>query len=68
MSRLKRIAKNQNGVPPLGGFWSKLLIIMALVQAGHGVLAVVDGCTGIEQVSKDLLKAIAPASGSRGQG
>ena len=29
------------GVPPLGGFWSKLLIIMALVQAGHGVLAVV---------------------------
>jgi adenylate kinase len=35
---------------------------------GHGVLAVVDGCTGIEQVSKDLLKAIAPASGSRGQG
>ena len=29
------------GVPPLGGFWSKLLIIIALVQAGHGVLAVV---------------------------
>jgi multicomponent Na+:H+ antiporter subunit D len=28
------------GVPPLGGFWSKLIIIMALVQAGHGVLAV----------------------------
>jgi multicomponent Na+:H+ antiporter subunit D len=29
------------GVPPLGGFWSKLVIIMALVQSGHGVLAVV---------------------------
>ena len=23
------------GVPPLGGFWSKLIIIIALVQAGH---------------------------------
>lgn len=23
------------GIPPFGGFWSKLLIIMALVQAGH---------------------------------
>jgi len=23
------------GLPPLGGFWSKLLIIMAAVQAGH---------------------------------
>ncbi len=29
------------GVPPLGGFWSKLLIIMALVQAKEGTLAVV---------------------------
>jgi len=29
------------GVPPLGGFWSKLLIIMALVQAKEGALAVV---------------------------
>ena len=28
------------GVPPLGGFWSKLIIIIALVQAGHGILAV----------------------------
>jgi len=33
---------------------------------GHGVLVVVDGCTGIEQVSKDLLAAIEPATGSRG--
>jgi len=29
------------GVPPLGGFWSKLLIIMALVQARRPVLAVI---------------------------
>ena len=29
------------GVPPLNGFWSKLLIIVALVQAGHPVYAVV---------------------------
>jgi multicomponent Na+:H+ antiporter subunit D len=29
------------GVPPLGGFWSKLLIIMALVQAGRWPYAVV---------------------------
>ena len=29
------------GVPPLNGFWSKLLIIVALVQAGHPVFAVV---------------------------
>lgn len=29
------------GVPPLNGFWSKLIIIMALVQAGHPVYAVI---------------------------
>jgi multicomponent Na+:H+ antiporter subunit D len=29
------------GVPPLNGFWSKLLIIMALVQAGHPVFALI---------------------------
>jgi multicomponent Na+:H+ antiporter subunit D len=29
------------GVPPLSGFWSKLIIIVALVQAGHTTLAVV---------------------------
>jgi multicomponent Na+:H+ antiporter subunit D len=27
------------GVPPLGGFWSKLIIILACVQAGHPFLA-----------------------------
>ena len=30
-----------SGVPPLNGFWSKLIIIVALVQAGHPVFAVV---------------------------
>ena len=30
-----------SGVPPLGGFWSKLLIIMALVQAKEWTLTVV---------------------------
>jgi multicomponent Na+:H+ antiporter subunit D len=30
-----------SGVPPLGGFWSKLLIIMALVQAKEWTLVVV---------------------------
>jgi multicomponent Na+:H+ antiporter subunit D len=29
------------GVPPLNGFWSKLLIIMALIQAGHPVFALI---------------------------
>ncbi len=27
------------GVPPLNGFWSKLIIIIALIQAGHPVFA-----------------------------
>ncbi|MCX6566839.1 MAG: NADH-quinone oxidoreductase subunit M [Candidatus Aminicenantes bacterium] len=29
------------GVPPLGGFWSKLIIIMALIQSGEWTLAVI---------------------------
>lgn len=29
------------GVPPLNGFWSKLIIIIALIQAGHPVLALI---------------------------
>jgi multicomponent Na+:H+ antiporter subunit D len=29
------------GVPPLNGFWSKLIIIVALVQAGHWGFAIV---------------------------
>jgi len=30
-----------SGVPPLGGFWSKLIIIMALIQSGEWTLAVI---------------------------
>jgi multicomponent Na+:H+ antiporter subunit D len=30
-----------SGVPPLGGFWSKLIIIMALIQSGEWILAVI---------------------------
>ncbi|MHB8054363.1 MAG: complex I subunit 5 family protein [Candidatus Aminicenantales bacterium] len=29
------------GVPPLGGFWSKLVIIIALIQSGETALAVI---------------------------
>jgi multicomponent Na+:H+ antiporter subunit D len=35
------------GVPPLNGFWSKLIIIVALVQAGHPVFAVVAVLTSV---------------------
>jgi multicomponent Na+:H+ antiporter subunit D len=35
------------GVPPLNGFWSKLLIIIALVQAGHPVYAVIAVLTSV---------------------
>ena len=30
-----------SGVPPLNGFWSKLIIIIALVQAGHPIFALI---------------------------
>ena len=29
------------GVPPLGGFWSKLIIVIALIQAHHWVFALI---------------------------
>jgi multicomponent Na+:H+ antiporter subunit D len=29
------------GVPPLNGFWSKLIIILALIQAGHWAFALI---------------------------
>ena len=35
------------GVPPLNGFWSKLIIIIALVQAGHPVFAVIAVLTSV---------------------
>lgn len=30
-----------SGVPPLNGFWSKLLIILACIQSGHFILALI---------------------------
>jgi multicomponent Na+:H+ antiporter subunit D len=30
-----------SGIPPLAGFWSKLIIIIAAVQAGHFILALI---------------------------
>ena len=36
-----------SGVPPLNGFWSKLLIIIALVQAGHPIYAVIAVLTSV---------------------
>ena len=34
------------GVPPLSGFWSKLIIVIALWQAGHyGYAAVARRCS-----------------------
>ncbi|MDH4196179.1 MAG: proton-conducting transporter membrane subunit [Candidatus Aminicenantes bacterium] len=35
------------GVPPLNGFWSKLLIIIALVQAGHPIFALIAVLTSV---------------------
>jgi multicomponent Na+:H+ antiporter subunit D len=35
------------GVPPLNGFWSKLVIIIALVQSGHPVFAVIAVLTSV---------------------
>ena len=35
------------GVPPLNGFWSKLIIIIALIQAGHPVFAVIAVLTSV---------------------
>ena len=35
------------GVPPLNGFWSKLIIIVALVQAKHWIFAVIAVLTSV---------------------
>ena len=38
--RLRLAALSTAGMPPLSGFWSKLIIIVALWQTGHPVLAI----------------------------
>ena len=35
------------GIPPLNGFWSKLIIIIALIQSGHPVFAVIAVLTSV---------------------
>jgi multicomponent Na+:H+ antiporter subunit D len=35
------------GVPPLNGFWSKLIIIVALIEAKHGVFALIAILTSV---------------------
>jgi multicomponent Na+:H+ antiporter subunit D len=35
------------GIPPLNGFWSKLIIIIALIQAGHPVFALIAVLTSV---------------------
>jgi multicomponent Na+:H+ antiporter subunit D len=40
-------AMSISGLPPLGGFWSKLIIIMAAVWAGHLVFAIVAAAVSI---------------------
>ena len=36
-----------SGVPPFNGFWSKLLILIALVQSGHPIIAAVAAGTAV---------------------
>ncbi len=35
------------GIPPMGGFWAKLIIIFACVQAGHPILGLIAAAVGI---------------------
>jgi len=36
-----------SGIPPLGGFWSKLIIIIAAIEAGHFALAIIAALIGV---------------------
>lgn len=47
------------GMPPFGGFWSKLIIILACVKAGHPVLAFVAAFVGILTLAY-YFKALTP--------
>lgn len=39
------------GVPPMGGFWAKLIIIFACVQAGRPVLALIAALVGVMTIA-----------------
>ena len=40
-SCLRVAALSISGIPPFNGFWSKLIIVLAVIQAGHPVLAAI---------------------------
>ena len=48
------------GVPPLGGFWSKLIIILACILAGHPVLAFIAVAVSVMTLAY-YFKALSPA-------
>jgi len=48
------------GMPPFGGFWSKLLIILACIKAGHPVLALVAAFVGALTLAY-YFRALSPA-------
>ena len=48
------------GVPPLGGFWSKLIIILACIQANHPILAFVAAVVSMLTLAY-YFKALTPA-------
>ncbi len=56
------------GVPPFGGFWSKLLIVMACIQAGHLGLAVAAALFSVVtlgyqlRLQRDCFEGPAPAA------
>ncbi len=48
------------GMPPLGGFWSKLIIIFACIQAGHPILALIAAGISIMTLAY-YFRALTPA-------
>ncbi|MDP3790782.1 MAG: proton-conducting transporter membrane subunit [Candidatus Omnitrophota bacterium] len=54
------------GIPPLGGFWSKIIIIFACIQAGRPVLAFVATAVGILTIGY-YFKAVTPILFGSGQ-
>ncbi|MFA6078564.1 MAG: proton-conducting transporter membrane subunit [Candidatus Omnitrophota bacterium] len=54
------------GMPPLGGFWSKLIIILACLQAGHPVLAFIAILASVLTLAY-YFKALSPVLFGRGR-
>ncbi|MDD5423102.1 MAG: proton-conducting transporter membrane subunit, partial [Candidatus Omnitrophica bacterium] len=53
------------GMPPLGGFWSKLIIILASIQAGRPALAFIAAAVSILTLAY-YFRALTPALFGRG--